>query len=140
MSIHAQLSPEAIARLQQQRRNATISSFVVSILSVVLVALILGIFLLPNIVKEIPVIVTYTSNVSEETEVQEKTVITNTLRKPSSPSNAMAKVIASNTQSPTAVPVPDQLTNAPSLDYGGGEDFGANWGDGDSLVFFSSFP
>jgi hypothetical protein len=130
MSIHAQLSPEALQRLQQQRRNSTISSFVVSILSVVLVGLILGIFLLPNIVKETPVIVTYASNVSEETEVQVKKVSTNTLRKPSSPSSSMAKVIAANTQSPTAVPVPDQVTNAPSLDFGDGDDFGTGWGDG----------
>jgi hypothetical protein len=131
MSIHAQLSPEALARLQQQRRNSTISSFVVSILAVVLVALILGIFLLPNIVKETPVIVTYASSLDEETKVEEKKVTTKVMRKPSSPSSSMAKVIAANTQSPTAVPVPDQLTNAPSLDFGDGDDFGAGWGDGD---------
>ena len=131
MSIHAQLSPEALARLQQQRRNSTISSFVVSILAVVLVALILGIFLLPNIVKETPVIVTYASSLDEETKVEEKKVTTKVMRKPSSPSSSMAKVIAANTQSPTAVPVPDQLTNAPSLDFGDGDDFGAGWGDAD---------
>jgi len=131
MSIHAQLSPEALARLQQQRRNSTISSLVVSILAVVLIALILGIFLLPNIVKETPVIVTYASSLDEETKVEEKKVTTKVMRKPSSPSSSMAKVIAANTQSPTAVPVPDQLTNAPSLDFGDGDDFGAGWGDGD---------
>ena len=131
MSIHAQLSPEALARLQQQRRNSTISSFVVSILVVVLIALILGIFLLPNIVKETPVIVTHVSSLDEETKVEEKKVTTKVMRKPSSPSSSMAKVIAANTPSPTAVPVPDQLTNAPSLDFGDGDDFGAGWGDGD---------
>jgi len=131
MSIHAQLSPEALARLQQQRRNSTISSFVVSILVVVIIALILGIFLLPNIVKETPVIVTYASSLDEETKVEEKKVTTKVMRKPSSPSSSMAKVIAANNQSPTAVPVPDQLTNAPSLDFGDGDDFGAGWGDGD---------
>ncbi|MFM2198832.1 MAG: hypothetical protein RLZZ505_2264 [Verrucomicrobiota bacterium] len=131
MSIHAQLSPEALQRLQQQKRNSTISSIVVSVLVVVLIALILGIFLLPNIVKETPVIVTYASNLSEETKVEERKVTTKVMRKPSSPSSSMAKVIAANTQSPTAVPVPDQLTNAPSLDFGDGDDFGAGWGDGD---------
>ena len=131
MSIHANLSPEALARLQQQRRNSTISSFVVSILVVVLIALILGIFLLPNIVKETPVIVTYASSLDEETKVEEKKVTTKVMRKPSSPSSSMAKVIAANTQSPTAVPVPEQLTNAPSLDFGDGDDFGAGWGDAD---------
>lgn len=130
MSIHAQLSPEALQRLQQQRRNSTISSFVVAILVVVLIALILGIFLLPNIVKETPVIVTYASNLDEENKVEEKKVTTKVMRKPSSPSSSMAKVIAANTQSPTAVPVPEQVVNTPSLDFGDGDDFGAGWGDG----------
>lgn len=130
MSIHAQLSSEALQRLQQQRRNSTISSFVVSILFVVLLALILGFFLLPNISKEIPVIVTYASNLDEEDEVQQKKVTTKVMRKPSSPSSSMAKVIAANTQSPTSIPVPDQIVNTPSLDFGDGDDFGAGWGDG----------
>ena len=98
MSLHAQLSPEALERLHKQRRNSTISSFVVSILVVVLVALILGIFLLHNIVKETPVIVTYASSLDEETKVTEKKVTTNVVRKPSSPSSTMAKVIAAGWQ------------------------------------------
>ena len=131
MSIHAQLSPEALSRLQQQRKNATISSIIISILVVVLIALILGIFLLPNIMKDNAQIVTYVSNIDEEAEVQEKKVTTKVMRKPSSPTSSLAKVIVANTQSPTAVPIPDQLTNNPSLDFGDGEDFGAGWGDGD---------
>jgi hypothetical protein len=130
MSIHAQLSPEALQRLQQQRRNSTISSFVVAILFVVLIALILGIFLLPNISKEVPVIVTYASSLDEETKVEEKKVTTKVMRKPSSPSSSMAKVIAANTQSPTSIPVPEDIVNTPSLDFGDGDDFGAGWGDG----------
>jgi hypothetical protein len=131
MSIHAQLSPEALARLQKQQKNSTIASIVVSMLTVVLIALILGIFLLPNIIKETPVIVTYASSLNEETQVVEKKVNTKVVRKPSPPSTSMAKVIAANTQSSTAVPVPDQLTNAPSLDFGDGDNFGAGWGDTD---------
>lgn len=49
MSIHAPLKPEAIERLQKQRRNSTIWSLFFSLLSVILIVLILGIFLLPNI-------------------------------------------------------------------------------------------
>lgn len=131
MSIHAQLSPEALARLQQQRRKSTISSIIISILVVVLIALILGIFLLPSIMKNDSQIVTYVSNLDEEAEVQEKKVTTKVMRKPSSPSSQIAKVIAANTQSPTAIPVPEELTNAPSLDFGDDDDFGAGWGDGD---------
>jgi hypothetical protein len=131
MSIHAQLSPEALARLHAQRRNSTISSIFIAVLVVVLIALILGVFLLPNLVKETPTIVTYESNLNEETELQEKKVQTSTNRKPSSPSSSMAKVIAANTVSPTAVPVPDVDVNTPSMDFGDGDDFGEGWGDGD---------
>ncbi len=130
MSIHAQLSPEALQRLQQQQRNSTISSIVVATLVVVLIALILGIFLLPNIVKETPVIVTYASSLDEDTKVVEKKVNTQVQRKPSSPSSSMAKVIAANTTSPTSIPVPDVVIDAPSLDFGDGDDFGSGWGDG----------
>jgi hypothetical protein len=130
MSIHAPLKQEALEQLHKQRRNTTISSFVISILAVVLIALILGIFLLPNILKEVPVIVTYASSLEEQKEVQEKKVTTKVMRKPSSPSSSMAKVIAANTQSPTAVPVPDQIADTPSLDFGDGDDFGSGWGDG----------
>ena len=129
--IHAQISPEALERMRRQQRTSTLSSIVVSFLVIVLVGLLLGIFFLPNIVKETPVIVTYASSVTEETAVTERKVSTKVSRKPSSPSSSMAKVIAANTQSPTAVPVPDQVVNAPSLDFGDGDNFGSGWGDGD---------
>ena len=130
MSLHANLSPEALQRIQAQKRNSTISSVVIALLAVVLIALILGVFLLPNLVKETPTIVTYESNLNEETEVQEKKVQTSMDRKPSSPSSSMAKVITANTASPTAIPVPDVDVSTPSLDFGDGQDFGNGWGDG----------
>lgn len=133
MSIHAQLSPEALERLRRQQRNSTISSLVVATLFIVLVALILGIFLLPNITKDIPVIVTYASSLDDETKVEEKKVTTKVMRKPSSPSSSMARVIAANTTSPTSIPVPDVVVTAPSLDFGDGDDFGSGWGDGNGL-------
>ena len=58
MSIHAQLSPEALERLHRQRRNSTISSIAIAILTVALIALALGIFLLPSRNQETPTIVT----------------------------------------------------------------------------------
>ncbi len=132
MSLHAELSPEALQRLHAQRRNSTISSVVIAFLVVVLVALVLGYFLLPQLVVEAPTIVTYESNLSEDTELEQKKVQTRVDRKPSSPSSSMAKVIAANTASPTAVPVPDVDVSTPSLDFGDGNDFGEGWGsDGD---------
>ena len=41
MSLHAQLSPEAEERLRAQKRNSTVSSLVISVLVIVLVALVL---------------------------------------------------------------------------------------------------
>lgn len=131
MSIHAQLSPEALAKLQAQRRNSTISSMVIAVLTVILVALLLGVFLLPNLVKETPTIVTYESSVTEDTQLEERKVQTSMDRKPSSPSSSMAKVITANTASPTAIPVPDVDISTPSMDFGDGNDFGNGWGDGD---------
>ncbi len=133
MSLHAELSPEALARLHAQRRNSTISSIVIAFLVVVLIALILGVFLLPTLVKETPTIVTYESNLSEETQLEERKVQTSMDRKPSSPSSSMAKVITANTASPTAVPVPDVDITTPSMDFGDGSDFGSGWGDGEGV-------
>jgi hypothetical protein len=131
MSLHAQLSPEALERLHKQRRNSTISSIVIAFLSITLVALVLGVFLLPSLVKEVPTIVTYESNLDNDNELVEKKVQVSTNRKPSSPSSSMSKVIVSNTSSPTSVPVPDVDVTNPSLDFGDGDDFGSGWGDGD---------
>lgn len=131
MSLHVQLSPEALQRLQAQRRNSSISSVAISILSVVLAALLLGVFLLPNITQDVPVIVTYKSKIEDETQVVEKKVQTSMDPKPSSPSTSMAKVITSKTTSPTAVPTPDVDVSTPSLDFGDGNDFGSGWGSGD---------
>lgn len=130
MSIHAKLTPEAEARLAAQRRKSTISSGVISLLAVVIICLLLGFFLMPNILKETPVIVTYQSNVVEETKDVVKKVNNAVQRKPSAPSSSMAKVIAANTNSPVSIPVPDQVTDVQTLDFGDGDDFGSGWGDG----------
>ena len=130
MSLHAELTPEARERLHAQQRNSTISSVLIAMLMVVLIALILGVFLLPNLVRETPTIVTYESSLDEDTNLEEKKVQTSMDRKPSSPSSSMSKVIAANTTSPTAVPVPDVEVTTPSLDFGDGDDFGSGWGDG----------
>jgi hypothetical protein len=129
MSIHAELSPEALERLHAQRRNSTISSIVIALLVVVLVVLVLGIFLMPSMIREAPTIVTYESNINEDTDDPKK-VKTNDQRKPSAPSSAMTKVIVANTASPTTVPVPDVDVTAPSMEFGDGMDFGSGWGDG----------
>ena len=141
MSLHVELSPEAMERLRQQRRNSTISSCLVAFLFVVLVGLILGFFLLNPMIKEPPVIVTYQSSTPEDDTVEERKVQTNMERKPSSPSASMTKVIVSSNVSDMAIPVPEVDVSTPSLDFGDGDEFGSGWGDGmGSGSGFSNIP
>lgn len=130
MSLHAELSPEALARLQAQRRNSTISSMIIAALFIVLIILVFGFILLPNLGKETPTIVTYQGAALDETKVEQKKLNNAVQRKPSAPSASMAKVIAAATTSPTAVPVPDVDVPDPSVNFGDGDDFGDGWGSG----------
>ncbi|MGB0991414.1 MAG: hypothetical protein ACPG32_02985 [Akkermansiaceae bacterium] len=131
MSLHAQLSPEAQARLAAQQRNSTITSVIISILVVLLIGIILLWILLPSVEKFTPEIVSYQAG-ADETEKNTKREMTRAVeRKPSAPSSSMAKVIAANTTSPTAVPVPEVDVPDPSTDFGNGDDFGDGWGNGD---------
>ena len=129
MSLHVQLSPEALENLRRQRRNSTISSILASILTIAVIALVLGIFLLPNLVQESPTIVTYESSQVEEEQIQEKKVNTQVQKKPSAPSSSMTKVIAANATSTVSIPVPEVDVTTPSLEFGDGQDFGGGWGD-----------
>ncbi|MGE9268416.1 MAG: hypothetical protein ACQKBY_09990, partial [Verrucomicrobiales bacterium] len=131
MSLHAQLSPEAQARLAKQRRNSTISSIIIAILGMALIVVILLIISMKLMTPEVPTIVSYNAGIDDNQEVQTKKIQTATQRKPSAPSSSMAKVIASNSVSPTAVPVPDVNVPEPSTDFGDGNDFGSGWGNGD---------
>lgn len=133
MSIHAQLSPEAQARLAAQRRNSTITSVVISVLVIVMLGLVLGYFLLPNLIKENPTIVTYQANEIKEKEPEPEKVKNAIQRKPSSPSSSMVKVIAATTTSTVSIPVPDVVVTTESVDFGDGEDFGGGWGSGDGF-------
>ena len=130
MSIHAQLSPEAQAKLRVQKRLSTISSIFISLLVLALIGLALALILLPSLFEESSTIVTYSSP-SEKKEEPAKQKVTNQFeRKPSAPSSSMAKVIASTTPSPTAIPVPDVVVMDPSADFGSGDDFGEGWSSG----------
>lgn len=132
MSLHAQLSPEAQARLQQQRRTSTISSIIIGLLVMGLIAVVLLIITLAIPVKEVPAIVTYSTGADEQETLETKKVATTTERKPAAPSSNMAKVIAANTTSAVAIAVPDVDVPDPATDFGDGEGLGAGWGAGDS--------
>lgn len=139
MSLHAQLSPEAQARLAAQRRTSTITSLIIAILVMVLLGVILLIIALASNVKEIPQIISYVGTPDTEETITKKKVQTNVQRKPSAPSSSMAKVIASNTTSPTAIPVPDFEVPTVSTDFGDGDGFGDGWGSGNDSGSGSGF-
>jgi hypothetical protein len=128
MSIHAHLSEEAQARLNAQQRNSTISSFIIAILVVVMIALALSIFLLPKILQPTAGYIEATYQPPREDEPADKPPAINDplLRKPTPPaaSPSSVKAIATQTVSTISIPVPDVTAVAPSLDYGNGDDFG----------------
>jgi hypothetical protein len=130
MSIHVEISEEAQQKLAKEKRISTISSFVVAIMTIVLIALILGFFLLPNLGKDDTQIVTYKSNTADEEEPVAEKVKTNVQRKPTAPSNAPVKTIVATTASPTSIPTVDAVEAVESLEFGAGDDFGTGWGDG----------
>jgi len=131
MSLHAQLSPEALARLNAQKRNSTITSLAISILTIVLLFLVLGLFLLDRIVKEAPVPVVYQT--PEEEEITDDPKPKKTLdKKPTPSSTSMAKVITSVATADITIPVPDITLEAPSLEFGDSMDFNQDWGGGSS--------
>ncbi|MGB6220548.1 vWA domain-containing protein [Haloferula sp.] len=114
---------------ERQRRATSITSLVVALMVVALLMLILALVLLPSWTKDDTVMVSYQMPVSKDEELQKKT-FSQVQTKPSAPSSAMTKVIAANTSSPVAIPVPDVEFTEPSLDFGSGDDFGAGWGNG----------
>jgi hypothetical protein len=97
---------------------------------VVLMGLILAFILIKPLFQETPTIVTYQGNSSKDEEMETRKMTNQIQRKPSAPSSSLAKVIAANTTSPTAVPIPEVDVPDPSTDFGSGDDFGDGWGSG----------
>lgn len=130
MSLHNAISPEAELALKRQKSRATISSLLISILSVVLVGILLFLVAIQGINLTQPDVVAYQASSQEDNDIEQKKINPSLQRKPSSPSSSMAKVIAANTVSPTAIPVPEVDNPVESLDFGDGDDFGSGWGSG----------
>ena len=108
MSLHAQLSPEAQAKLAAQKRNSTISAIIISLLVCALMGVILWIIALSPMFKNNEETVSYSASSDSDSEVTKPEMTNQVETKPSSPSSSMAKVIASTTPSPTAVLNPFQ--------------------------------
>ncbi|MGJ8633056.1 MAG: hypothetical protein ACSHX7_03985 [Luteolibacter sp.] len=129
MSLHVELSAEAQARLAAQRRNSTISSAIVALLVITVLALVLGIFLIPALDNTPPEIVTYQQVKTDDTQEEVKKVRPSIQKKPTPPASSTSKVITSMSTTAVSVPTPEEMTAVESVDFGDGDDFGSGWGD-----------
>lgn len=130
MSLHANPSPEVLARLHAQRRNATVSSVVIAALSVTLAGILLGLFLIPSLYTESPTVVIYDPGTPTITDPTPPTVPLRSEMKPAAPAHSMTRVITANTTSAIALPSLDVEITMPSMEFGVGDSFGEGWTDG----------
>lgn len=130
MSIHATLSPQAQERLEAQKRNSTLVSIILSLLTVPLLALLLAFYLLPQYIKTPDVIITYEAVQHQEEQTPTPKKLSRSVAKPSSNSASSARLLLATTMSDTAVPAPDVDVPNPSFEFGDGNDFGEGWSSG----------
>jgi hypothetical protein len=125
MSLHAQLSPEAAARLAAMQRQSTITSIIISFLVILLLGLLLAFILISPTVQEVPVLIGYKPPEKIEDVLDEKKTSTRTQQKPQAPASARTRVIVSASASALAIPTVDAPVSEPSVDFIGADDFGA---------------
>ncbi len=124
MSLHAQLSPEALARLQAQQRNSTLSSVAIAALAIILLGLTLGFILLDDLIMDTVPFTTYVGPDAIDPPTTPPKVTPALSRKTPAPAANRTKVIVVNTVSSLSIPVPEVVTTTPSVDFGDGDDFG----------------
>jgi hypothetical protein len=128
MSIHAQLTPEALEAIRRQKRNSTVSSFLIAVMALILVGIVLGISLIEIQFRKTDPFITYHAPAPEEPPVDKPVTTTRITRNKPAPSPAEAKAIAVNAIGPVAIPVPEFEVQTPSTQFGNADDFGAGWG------------
>ncbi len=134
MSIHVEISEEAKEKLKKQKTAATVSSFLISIAVIGILAAILAALTILIPTKEIETIISYKAPPVDQ-EINNKPVIQKQQRQTPTPpaaSSAVANVIT--TSSPTAISIPDtnQMVEVESADFGSSADFGMGFGFEDS--------
>ena len=140
MSIHVQLSPEALTRLKAQQRNSTITSIIISVLVVLLISITLLLLLLPGVEKFEAPITAIPEYVEEDTTDPVEEITRTVTRPPSSTAPTPSRVIASNIESAVAIPTTTDIVEA-SVDFGSSDDaFDEGWADfGGESVETSTF-
>ncbi len=129
MSLHAVLSPEALSRLERQKRNSTISSIVIAILTVVLVGISLTLFFLPAIEQITDDIQYVRGNETPEQPPEIPPTRHSPKFNPSAPPSVANPVVAA-VQNQVALPVTDTSVDATGLTSGLGLGEGVE-GEGD---------
>lgn len=130
MSLHAQLSSEAIEKLRQDKRNSTVSAIVLALLCMGLIAIIMGFIFLSSLTKETKPIVSFKYKFPT-TEVPETPKVVNQVAKtPTAPASAISKVIVSANLTNLAIAVPDVDTPEASLEFGEAIEFGRGFENG----------
>ncbi|MFT5906262.1 MAG: hypothetical protein ACI9E1_001869 [Cryomorphaceae bacterium] len=130
MSLHATTTPETQAKLDAQKRNASISSFIIAVLICSLIVAILFYIALIPIFKSADPMVTYTPNSQPPTPHTPPEFKNDVQKKPSSSASNASNVIVSHI--PAAVAVTITEVDLPSLDFGDSSDFGTSGGIGDN--------
>ncbi|MFM2297833.1 MAG: hypothetical protein RL117_1540 [Verrucomicrobiota bacterium] len=133
MSLHAQLSPEAAAKLAAMQRQSTITSIIIAFLVILLMGLLLAIILIAPTIQEVPVLVSYTPPVVQEQQIDQVKPTPRQQQKPSAPPSARTRVITAATTQSLAIPQMDGPVSEPTVDFGAGEDFAegiAGFGEG----------
>lgn len=130
MSLHADLTQEANEKLQRQRRLQSVSSLFIAALVIGLTLLLLGIMMLPAILKETPDInVVYVPSAQDVPEELTKPVEQISRNPQAAPAAANVRVIAAAAPSAISIPVPEVSVDTDFTDFSVGiDDFGAGMG------------
>jgi len=132
LSLNRLESLDAAAR--RRRLGSSVLSVVISFLVVALMLAVLAAVLLPSWVDHAEPVTAYVAPQQPDKPIESRRFSPRT-SKPSSPSSALARVIAVNTRSPVSIPVPEVLVSDDSAAFGSGDDFGEGWEDGEGDGF-----
>jgi len=135
MSIHVNISEEAQAKLDREKKKSTVISIIVSLVSLCLLGTILAILAITIPQKEVETIISYQAPASDQETTDEPKVRVQQRQMPTPPAASAAVANVITTTSPTSVSIPDtnQMTNIESPDFGSSDDFGMGFGEfGDS--------
>ncbi len=141
MSIHVQLSTEAQAQFDRQKKKATLVSFLVSIAVIAALGGVLKALFILIPEKKVEAIISYQAPPVEKETTKEVTIKKQIRQTPTPPaaSSAVANVIT--TTAPTAISIPDsnQLVSVDAPDFGSSDDFGMGFGFGEASSSATTF-